>query len=130
MRILVVDDDQRLTQLLQLILESRGVGVTVAHNGQQALEYLERESPDVILLDLVMPGMSGLEVGRQIQTNPETSNIPIIVFTAKSGEEAQKEAAEVGAIEHLTKPIRPSELIKHIRKVFDDSDTSLTGFLT
>jgi CheY-like chemotaxis protein len=128
MKILVVDDDKRLTHLLQLVFESRGVSVTVANSGQQALECLKGELPEVILLDLVMPGMSGLDVCKQIQANPRTARIPIIVFTAKSSEEAQEDLMQAGAAEYLTKPIRPSALIKRIREVAKHPDLSLLEF--
>jgi DNA-binding response OmpR family regulator len=117
MRILVVDDDTRLTEMLQLVFESRGFGVTIANNGEQALESLGRELPEAILLDLMMPGMSGLEVCRLVRANPRTSNIPIVILTARFDAEMRREVMEAGATEYLTKPLRPSELINCIREV-------------
>jgi two-component system alkaline phosphatase synthesis response regulator PhoP len=117
MRILVVDDDTRLTEMLQLVFESRGFGVTIANNGEQALESLGRELPEAILLDLMMPGMSGLEVCRLVRANPRTSNIPIVILTARFDAEMKREVMEAGATEYLTKPLRPSELINCIREV-------------
>ena len=117
MRILVVDDDTRLTELLQLVFESRGFGVTIAHSGEQAMASLGKELPEAILLDLMMPGMSGLEVCRLVRADPRTSNIPIVVLTARFDVEMKREVMEAGATEYLTKPLRPSELINCIREV-------------
>ena len=114
MRILVVDDDTRLTELLKLVFECQGFGVTIANNGRQTLEILESELPEAILLDLMMPGMSGLEVCENIRANPRTANIPIIVLTAKSNPESKRELLAAGATQYLVKPVRPTELIKHI----------------
>ena len=116
MRILAVDDDTQLTQLLQLVFESRGFGVTIANSGEQALEALENELPEAILLDLMMPGMSGQEVCMQIRANPRTSNIPIIILTARSDAKTRRELMEVGVTDYLIKPIRPSDLIECIRE--------------
>jgi len=130
MRILAVDDDRELTQLLQLVFESRGFGVTIANNGRQALDSLERELPEVILLDLMMPGMSGQEVCRQIRANPRTSNIPIIILTAKSDTETKREMMEAGATEYLVKPIRPIDLIQRTREAVLRSALSVAKVLT
>lgn len=115
MEILLVDDDIRFTQLLQLVFESRGFGVTIANTEAQALEFLERKLPEAILLDLMAPAMSGLEVCKQIRANPRTSTVPVVFLSAKSDQETQRRAEEAGATEYLTKPIRPSDLISRVR---------------
>jgi DNA-binding response OmpR family regulator len=130
MRILLVDDDTGLTQLLQLVFESRGFGVTIAYTGQQALEAVQRELPEAVLLDLMMPDISGLEICHQIRTNSHTSHIPIIVLTARPGDEMRQEALDAGATEYLVKPIRPSELIKRIGEVVTRPDASAIKVLT
>lgn len=114
MNILLVDDDTGLIQLLQLVFESRGFDITVAFNGAQALEILEKEQPEVIVLDLMMPDVSGLEVCKQVRANPRISHIPIIILTARAGEETRHEALDAGATKYLVKPVRPSDLVKHI----------------
>jgi DNA-binding response OmpR family regulator len=130
MRILVVDDDTRLTQLLQMVFESRGYGVTIANDGEQALESLEQELPEAILLDLMLPGVSGLEVCKRIRANPRTSFIPIIVITAKYDTRTRRELMDAGANEYLVKPFRPSELIKVTRQVVTESASSVVNVLT
>lgn len=130
MRILVVDDDTRLTQLLQLVFESRGFGVTIANDGQQALQSLAKELPEAILLDLMMPGMSGLEVCRLVRADPRTSNIPIVILTARYDTAIQREAMQAGATEYLTKPIRPNDLINCLQKVVLHSVVPMVNVLT
>jgi DNA-binding response OmpR family regulator len=130
MRILIVDDDKGLTQLLQLVFESKGFGVTVAYNGEQALSTLSTELPEAILLDIMMPGMSGVEVCAKVRADPRTVHTPIIVLTAKSDPETRHEAMAAGATEYLVKPVRPSDLINRIREVAAQPDLSATKVLT
>ena len=130
MRILVVDDDTRLTDLLQLVFESKGFGVTIANNGMQALESLETELPEAILLDLMMPDMSGLEVCQQIRANPRTSNIPIVVLTAKPGMTSKRELLEAGATNYLVKPVPLNDLFHHIGAAVDGAAPSNVRVLT
>lgn len=130
MRILAVDDDTELTQLLQLIFESRGFGVTIANSGQQALQALENELPEVIVLDLMMPGMSGEDVCRKIRANPRTANIPIIVLTAKSDLNTRREMMKAGISEYLVKPISPMDLVQRTREVIAQSTSSVVNVLT
>jgi two-component system alkaline phosphatase synthesis response regulator PhoP len=129
MKILIVDDDTGLTQLLQLVFESRGFWVTTAYDGEQALQVLENELPEVIVLDLMMPGVGGLEVCKQVREDPRTANIPIIVLSAMPNESAHQEAMDAGATEYLIKPIRPSDLIKRIREVTSREEASTVQVL-
>jgi len=128
-KILIVDDDTGLTQLLQLVFESRGFWVTTAYDGEQALKALQVELPEVIVLDLMMPGIGGLEVCRQIRQDPRTAHIPIIVLSAMPNESAHQQALDAGANEHLIKPIRPSDLIRRIREVVGSKEMSSVQIL-
>jgi DNA-binding response OmpR family regulator len=114
MRILVIDDDTKLTDLLQLVFESKGFGVTIANSGIQALESLETELPEAVLLDLMMPGMSGLEVCQRIRANPRTSNVPVVVLTAKTGTKSKQELLKAGATDYLVKPVPLNDLVSRI----------------
>jgi DNA-binding response OmpR family regulator len=129
MKILIVDDDTGLTQLLQLVFESRGFWVTTAYDGEQALQALEKELPEVIVLDLMMPGVGGLEVCKLVRENPRTAHIPIIVLSAMPNESAHQDAMDAGATEYLIKPIRPSDLIKRIREVTAREEASTVQVL-
>jgi DNA-binding response OmpR family regulator len=119
MRILVIDDDSKLTDLLQLVFESKGFGVTIANSGLQALASLETELPEAVLLDLMMPGMSGLEVCQHIRANPRTSSVPVVVLTAKSGTESKQELMKAGATDYLVKPVPLNDLISRIGALVD-----------
>ncbi len=111
-RVLVVDDEPQVLRLLRTALGERGYDVSVAASGEEALATIERRLPDVIVLDVVMPGMSGLEVCRAVR---ERSSVPIIVLSAR-GEERDKVAAlDLGADDYLTKPFGMEELLARIR---------------
>src|SRR5579859_1441270 len=111
-RVLVVDDEPRVLRLLRTALGERGYDVTAAASGEEALAALDRRLPDVIVLDVVMPGTSGLEVCRRVR---ERSAVPIIVLSAR-GEERDKVAAlDLGADDYLTKPFGMEELLARIR---------------
>ena len=130
MRILVVDDDPELTRMLQLVFESKGFGVTIANDGEEALDRLKEELPEAILLDLMMPGIDGSKVCQQIRANPRTSNIPVIVLTAKSDTKSKRELLKAGATEYLIKPIRHSTLIEHVRQAVTQPVGSFAKVLT
>jgi adenylate cyclase len=112
-RVLVVDDQPANVRLLHAILSSRGYDVHSASSGEQALAVLDAETVDVVLLDVVMPGMDGHEVCRTIRERPDTAYLPIVMVTA-SGEEQKVRALESGADDFLTKPIDRSELLARV----------------
>ena len=103
-RILVVDDEADIVDLTMLILEQQGYSVISASNGDDAIEKAASEKPDLILLDLLMPGKDGLEVCRILKRNENTSRIPIIVSSTFSELGHQRKALEAGAVAYLGKP--------------------------
>lgn len=110
-RIMVVDDDPRLLRFVRANLESVGYQVLLATDGHQALELIERDQPDIIILDIMLPGMDGFEICRRIRA---FSEVPIMMLTAK-GEEADKvKGLELGADDYLTKPFGVQELIARV----------------
>ncbi|MFO0696930.1 MAG: response regulator transcription factor [Polyangiales bacterium] len=113
-RALLVDDDDRLSELLVSYLGPHGVGVERARDGNEGLARLGREPFDVVLLDLTMPGMDGLEVCRRIRT---TSRIPVLMLTARGDETDRVVGLELGADDYLPKPFSPRELLARIRAV-------------
>lgn len=115
-RILVVDDESDIVNLTRIILEKDGYWVSSANNGEEALEMLEREDPDLVLLDLVMPGKSGLEVCKIIKTQPRTKNIPVIMFTALGRDVDRKLTSWAGADSHFTKPFAKDQLLSEVKK--------------
>lgn len=113
--ILVVDDEEPIQELLRFNLEKEGYLVCVAKDGQEALKQVENDQPDLLVLDLMLPGMDGLEVCRKLRSNPKFQQIPIIMLTAK-GEEIDKVLGlEFGADDYMTKPFSPRELLARIK---------------
>ena len=114
-KILIVDDDLDTLRLVGLLLQRKGYQITAADNGIQALEKAREEHPDLILLDVMMPEIDGIEVLKRLRSNSDTENIPIIMFTAKSQVEDKVTGFELGADDYLTKPTHPAELTARVR---------------
>lgn len=114
-RILVVDDQLINIRLLQRKLESNGMEVISATNGQEALEEAFTRKPDVVLLDIMMPGMDGIEVCRQLKQKESTRDIPVIFITARTSKEGKLEGLDVGAADYLIKPIDLDETVARVR---------------
>jgi two-component system, OmpR family, alkaline phosphatase synthesis response regulator PhoP len=112
--ILVVDDEERLTSLLEAYLQQEGFRVVTAGNGLEALEVIRRDPPDLIVLDIMMPEMDGVEFLRVLRTQHST---PVILLTARVGDEDKIIGLELGADDYLTKPFRPRELLARVRAV-------------
>ena len=116
-RILVVDDEPHIRRVLSVVLESRGYQVTMASDGLQGLDELGAESVDLVILDLMMPGANGLEILSKIRTDPQRSETPVIILTAK-GQDTDREAALAGgANDFLTKPFSPKKLLARIDEI-------------
>lgn len=114
-KVLIVDDDVETLRLVGLMLERQGYQIRAADNGERAISKARSELPDLILLDVMMPDMSGYDVAKQLRTNQATANIPIIMFTAKSQVDDKVEGLESGADAYLTKPTQPRELIAQVK---------------
>ncbi|MCL2925173.1 MAG: diguanylate cyclase [Trichodesmium sp. MAG_R04] len=113
--ILVVDDVSTNLKLLRLILEPIGYSLAFAQGGYQAIEKVKVSKPDLILLDLMMPEINGLEVCKQLKSDPEYTNIPIIFITASNEQEHIVKAFELGAVDYINKPLKKAELFARIR---------------
>lgn len=116
-KILVVDDEPHIVELVRFNLEASGFKVIEAMNGQKAIELAQSENPDLILLDLMLPGTDGLEVCRFLRQQKSTREIPIIMLTAKSEEIDKVLGLEIGADDYITKPFSPRELVARIKAV-------------
>ena len=116
-RILVVDDEPHIRRVLDAMLGNEGFDVVLASGGAEGLQAIASGRIDLVILDLIMPGASGLEVLAKIRTDPESSAIPVIILTAK-GQDADREAAFAGgADDFLTKPFSPKKLVARIREI-------------
>jgi pilus assembly protein CpaE len=114
-KILIIDDDLDTLRLVGLMLQKQGYSIMAASSGAQGLEMAFESPPDLVLLDVMMPGMDGYEVARQLRANGLTVNIPILMFTAKSQLDDKVTGFEAGADDYLTKPTHPSELQAHVK---------------
>jgi len=113
-RILVIDDEPQIRRSLQVNLEGKGYAVATAADAEQALQAIANRAPDVIVLDLLMPGMDGMALTRRIR---EHSTVPIIILSAIGDERKKVEALELGADDYVTKPFSTEELLARIRSV-------------
>ena len=113
-RVLVVDDDRNIVQLVRMYLEKDGYQVAVAYDGEEALASASAFKPDLVVLDLMLPGLDGLEVCKRIRWD---SSVPIIMLTARPTEGDKLTGLDVGADDYVTKPFSPRELIARIRAV-------------
>jgi two-component system alkaline phosphatase synthesis response regulator PhoP len=115
-KILVADDDALTRQLVDLKLRKE-FSVTTAVDGNDALRLAEEVLPDLILLDLMMPGLDGLSVLKKLKLSPELRHIPVVMLTAKTNEQDIAAALDAGAAEYLVKPFNPGELMAVVRKL-------------
>ena len=113
-KVLIVDDDPQLVQLIGYTLYAEGYQTVVAHSGEEALQLVGRERPDLVILDVMMPGMSGIEVCDMLREDPETSNLPIIILSARTQVPHRIEGLQAGADEYLTKPISLKEMVARV----------------
>jgi two-component system phosphate regulon response regulator PhoB len=115
--ILLVEDDVNLVELIRYNLEADDYGVRVAMDGEEALLCIKEQLPDLVLLDWMLPHVSGIEVCRQIRANADTASLPVIMITARSEEDDQVRGLETGADDYITKPFSPRQLIARIQAV-------------
>ena len=123
-RILVAEDDKTLQSLVKFKLKSAGYDVSVVDDGQAALELLQREKPDLLIVDLMMPVMSGKELILELKKNSFTKDIPLIILSAKSLEKEVVEGFSLGADDFIKKPFSPSELVARVRNLLSRSAQS------
>jgi two-component system, OmpR family, alkaline phosphatase synthesis response regulator PhoP len=114
--ILAVDDDDRIRRLVQFNLQRAGYRVSAAADGLEALEQIGQERPDLVLLDITMPRLDGIELLRRLRADPDTVALPVILLTAKAQDEDILEGKRSGADYYLTKPFSPVELLSVVRE--------------
>ncbi|PLX95075.1 MAG: two-component system response regulator [Desulfuromonas sp.] len=119
--ILVVEDEESLLKLESILLTSKGYEVIGVPNGLAALEVLEKEKVDLVLLDIMLPEIDGFEVCRRIKQNPETRRLPVIMLTAKKSHEDMSKGDEVGADWYVTKPFKSAKVIETIERFIEES---------
>jgi len=115
--ILIVEDDKDIIKMLDYNLKKEGYKTLSARNGEDAIDLARQKHPDMVILDLMLPGIDGLEVCKTLKRDSKTSSIPIIMLTAKSQESDKVVGLELGADDYMTKPFSPRELIARIKAV-------------
>jgi DNA-binding response OmpR family regulator len=120
-RILVIDDEQDLLRIVAFSLQTWGYEVITADNGQEGLNKISAEKPDLILLDASMPAMDGFQMLEQVRSNPEWQDIPVIMLTAHSDPKTIENALAYGIVEYITKPFDPMELRERIGNALSHS---------
>jgi pilus assembly protein CpaE len=115
--ILIIDDDIDTLKLVGIMLERKGFRILASTTGKKGLQLAKKELPDLILLDIMIPDINGYEIARSVRSTPETVNIPIIMFTAKSQVDDKVEGLEAGADAYITKPARPRELFAQVNSI-------------
>ncbi len=124
-RILVVDDEPDVVTLIERTLKAEGFDVSLAYDGISALEAAESEQPDLILLDIMMPMMSGYEVCEQLKANPQTQNITVLCVSSAHSEDARGRTQQAGAVGLVMKPFTPAELIAQVRRHLPNESASV-----
>lgn len=119
--VLIVDDEPMARTLLRLMLVRAGFDVAEAENGFDALEKLEASQPDLILLDVMMPGMDGFTVCQKVRLRVQSVELPIIMLSAKTDIDSINRGLAAGATKYLTKPISPEDLTKHVREALSNN---------
>jgi DNA-binding response OmpR family regulator len=118
-RILIVDDEKNILRMVGYLLEREGYKISVATTGMQALEKIGAEKPDLVILDIMMPDMSGFDVCQRIRGNPETVHLPIIMFSALSDSKNENRGFEAGADEYLTKLVDPEKIKARVASLLE-----------
>ncbi|MFN6145988.1 MAG: PleD family two-component system response regulator [Planctomycetota bacterium] len=114
--VLIIEDEKLIVVSTQMVLEAAGFRVESANNGEDGLNKARDVTPDLILLDIMMPGIDGWETLTRLKRDPATSRIPVIVFTAREHSRGHQRSAELGAVDYFRKPFEPDELIELVGK--------------
>jgi DNA-binding response OmpR family regulator len=114
-KILVIDDEPGIIDIVETNLLGEGFEVVSARDGKEGLEKIKSERPELVVLDVMMPEMDGWQVLKEVEMDPDTAGIPVIMLTAKAADEDYIHGLEEGAVEYITKPFFPQELINRIK---------------
>ena len=114
-RIFVVDDDKEVREIVTFVLKRNGFEVAVACNGEQLQHLLVQQIPDLIILDVMMPGEDGYRIFSSLRNNLHTRHVPVVIMTAHTEDIFERISVDLGAAEHITKPFHPFELVERVK---------------
>ncbi len=126
MNILMVEDDEDIADLVAYNLERQGWKTRTVHNGKEGLEAIRADIPDLVILDIMLPGMDGLSIYRAMKESPMTENIPALFLTARAQLEDRLEGLQLGADDYITKPFSPKELVLRVRNILARASAATT----
>jgi DNA-binding response OmpR family regulator len=116
-RVVVVDDDKEVQEIITFALSRNGFEVAVASNGQQLQDVLATNTPDLIILDVMMPGLDGYQIFSSLRKNAVTQHVPVIIMTAHAENIYERISLDLGAAVHITKPFHPLELVGRVQRL-------------
>jgi len=114
--VLIIEDEKLIVVSTQMVLEAAGFRVDAAMNGEEGISKAQAQTPDLILLDIMMPGIDGWETLTRLKQETSTSEIPVVIFTAREHSRGHQKSAEMGAADYFRKPFEPDELIELVEK--------------
>ena len=115
--IIVVDDDKEIREIVTFVLDQHGFAVTAAPNGQRLQQLLLQNVPDLIILDVMMPGEDGYHIFHSLRNDPRTRAVPVIIMTAHTEDIYERISVDLGAAQHMTKPFHPFELVERVKEL-------------
>ena len=121
-KILVVDDEPGIVEIVRVNLEREGYDICEALDGQEGWDQVRSEKPDLVILDVMMPRMNGLELLERIEADPHICGVPVILLTVRARDMDVIQGLEKGAVEYLTKPFDPLNLVRVVRRILEESD--------
>ncbi|MFP4033769.1 MAG: two-component system response regulator [Desulfococcaceae bacterium] len=121
--VLVIDDDEANRKLLNVLLRREGIHPLVFERGEEGLSRLREETPDLILLDVFLPGQDGFQILKRIKSNPKTADVPVVMFTVLGREKSRRRALEMGACAYVTKPFDMNHAVALIRDLLSGERT-------
>jgi DNA-binding response OmpR family regulator len=120
-KIMVVDDEPYIARVIKFKLEQEGYNVISANDGQTGLQKIREEKPDLVLLDVMMPGLSGYDVCQQLKQDPALAGIPVVILTAKGQERDREQGLNMGASDYITKPFSPNRLLDLVKNMIGEA---------
>ena len=126
-KILIIEDDPATTRLVDYSLRHEGYQVSTASNGLDGIRKATKEAPDLIILDVMLPGMDGFEICHRLRAEPATAKLPVLMFSAKAQEMDKNTGLLVGADAYLTKPATPNSIVSHVEALLEEKQPKTAG---